>query len=327
MKWFYALGNDQKGPVNSTQLRALAGSGVIGQASLVWHEGMPQWQPYASVAAEVESTMDEATEGAAGDMEVCAYSGEVHARGEMLQYGDHWVAVPHKEAFVASLQQGKEMVAGERMSAMVYVGFWWRVLASTVDFFVKMVPSLIFNIPSYIVQGKQAYDMAEAGGNPTEMVEGFNQMTPLIIGLSILAFVASVAFSMAYETWMVGKYGGTLGKLVCGFRVVRADGAQLSYMAAFGRWWGETLTKFITVVVGYGAMAIGFIGILGVGIAASGGGDAASGAGAAGAIAGMLAVVILGFVLGGFGYWMAAFSKEKKTLHDIMCNTRVVRKM
>lgn len=45
MNWFYAEGNQQNGPVSDTQLEELLSSGKITPATLVWHEGMPGWQP------------------------------------------------------------------------------------------------------------------------------------------------------------------------------------------------------------------------------------------------------------------------------------------
>jgi hypothetical protein len=45
MNWFYAEGNQQAGPVSDSQLDEFLRSGKISPATLVWHEGMPQWQP------------------------------------------------------------------------------------------------------------------------------------------------------------------------------------------------------------------------------------------------------------------------------------------
>lgn len=47
-EWFYALNQEQKGPVSFEQLKALLQAGVISGSSLVWREGMSEW-----TAAEV----------------------------------------------------------------------------------------------------------------------------------------------------------------------------------------------------------------------------------------------------------------------------------
>ncbi|HEU0008219.1 MAG TPA: DUF4339 domain-containing protein, partial [Verrucomicrobiae bacterium] len=45
MNWFYALGGQQQGPVDDGQLDALAAAGTITPDTLVWREGLANWQP------------------------------------------------------------------------------------------------------------------------------------------------------------------------------------------------------------------------------------------------------------------------------------------
>jgi hypothetical protein len=47
--WFYAQGSERVGPVTGQQLMTLIASGQVAQTDLVWHEGMPQWQPAGQV--------------------------------------------------------------------------------------------------------------------------------------------------------------------------------------------------------------------------------------------------------------------------------------
>jgi len=53
-QWFYAEGNrQQRGPLTSEELIALYQSSRIALDTLVWRDGMAQWQPLRSVADEV----------------------------------------------------------------------------------------------------------------------------------------------------------------------------------------------------------------------------------------------------------------------------------
>ncbi len=53
-QWFYAEGNrQQRGPLASEELIALYTSSRIGLDTLVWRDGLPQWQPLRSVADEI----------------------------------------------------------------------------------------------------------------------------------------------------------------------------------------------------------------------------------------------------------------------------------
>ena len=49
-RWFYEDGGQRQGPIEREALEKLVGSGVVGQATLVWREGMAGWTPAAAVA-------------------------------------------------------------------------------------------------------------------------------------------------------------------------------------------------------------------------------------------------------------------------------------
>ncbi len=48
MEWYYAVGTDRKGPVSEEEFQRLVGQGVITSGTLVWREGMANWQPHGS---------------------------------------------------------------------------------------------------------------------------------------------------------------------------------------------------------------------------------------------------------------------------------------
>lgn len=51
MPWYYAENGQQRGPIELAELQGLFTAGQLTGQDLVWTEGMPQWQPAASVAA------------------------------------------------------------------------------------------------------------------------------------------------------------------------------------------------------------------------------------------------------------------------------------
>jgi len=67
MTWYYAVGQQQQGPVTEEQLQALAKDGVVTGDTLVWRDGMGNWQPYRTVGgpAAITSPQPPATPGAA----------------------------------------------------------------------------------------------------------------------------------------------------------------------------------------------------------------------------------------------------------------------
>jgi uncharacterized membrane protein len=50
MTWYYAVGQQQQGPVTEDQLHALAKDGVVTSETLVWRAGLTNWQPYSTIA-------------------------------------------------------------------------------------------------------------------------------------------------------------------------------------------------------------------------------------------------------------------------------------
>ena len=139
--------------------------------------------------------------------------------------------------------------------AFNYAGFWIRFGAIAIDAFILWIANMIIFIPLGILA-------------PTSEENPF-----IILSLMPLLMIAQYAIPAAYDTWFVGKYGATPGKMACKIKVVVADGGRVTYMRAFGRHFAKWLSSMI--------LAIGFI--------------------------------------------MAAFDDEKRTLHDRICETRVVR--
>jgi uncharacterized RDD family membrane protein YckC len=49
MNWYYSDGAKQVGPIEETELNRLVTLGAVRSDTLVWHEGLPSWQPLGVV--------------------------------------------------------------------------------------------------------------------------------------------------------------------------------------------------------------------------------------------------------------------------------------
>ncbi len=76
MEWFYVDNGRRIGPVDESTLETLARAGAVGPGTLVWREGMADWQPYAKARP--------AEPGAAG------------APAAALRYAGFWIRVVAK---------------------------------------------------------------------------------------------------------------------------------------------------------------------------------------------------------------------------------------
>jgi len=322
--WYYAQNNEQKGPASGEELLALERSGLLLPSTLVWKAGLPNWEPWSSVAADVRSAATLAGPAAdrpgppPGEVAVCAYSGQTRPLSLMVKYGDRWVGLEHKDAFLQSLREGAPVARMAGVDELQYVGFWWRVLALIIDGFVLMIPNLLVASPYYYLTFKKA--MANGPAASVDPLQEYKNMDATMIVAYVGSMVGGFLIALVYETWMVGKYGGTVGKLTIGARVAKPDGERLTYLQSFGRYGAKLLNGLIWVGPAYAAMIVGSLMSFGAG--------AKSGAAAGMPVAMMvgMGIMLLWFAVGGFGYYMAGWTKRRQALHDKIARTVVVKK-
>ena len=72
----------------------------------------------------------------------------------------------------------------------------------------------------------------------------------VLIGGQLMISFVGMAIGVAYETFFVGKWGATLGKMAVGIKVVRSNGENVTYMRAFGRVFAKMVSAII-LLIGY----------------------------------------------------------------------------
>ncbi|NLT71081.1 MAG: RDD family protein [Verrucomicrobiaceae bacterium] len=318
--WFYtdALATKQ-GPVDDATLLELNRTGGVTAKSLVWHEEMEDPTPFRAVAGKL---IEADNGGDPVEIGVCAHSGRVCRVEEMLPYGEALIAPEHKETFLQIMMEGATVeITDATHRGAEYVGFWWRSLSSLLDYMIKMVPAMLCMAPYYIVTFTSGITAgAGAGaGDDFQSLTGFTAAMMLAYGFGLLGVLA---VSIVYDTWMVGKYQATAGKMIIGAKVVNPDGLRLTYKRAFLRWLAKKPLNYLIVWIPSG---VGFGLVVAVIAAASNNSEN----NATGFIFAMITGLFLYFALLALCsgvYWMAAFDPEKRALHDRIASTRVVKK-
>ena len=255
MNWYYARGQEQVGPITDAEFEDLVTQGVITIHTLVWHEGMEDWQRFYTIptAAKMQvppkQTPSPADQGAGDEpLYACSECGRFFESADLLNYDGNFLCVQCKPLYFQRLREGAPL--GAR-----YGGFWIRLVASVMDGFIVGVGHVALALVF----------MATVD---------FEGMSDATLGVLMLMMqLMQYAWAVAYETWFIGRFGATPGKMLLGLKVVRPDGGKVTYLRAFGRCFGKYLS---------------------------------------------------GIVLG-MGYLIAAFDAEKRTLHDHICDTRVIR--
>ncbi len=291
MNWFYVENSQQKGPVLEEELAALVQNGTIKIDTLVWREGLPDWQPLVRLRPDLAA-----------------------ATGSPMLSG---TAVPEqsKDLLVQQMREGilTEVAAP---GAMRYVGFWWRFLAAFIDGIIVGVAQQIIQFVIMMILG-----VGMAGVDPKDSSGG----TALLGAFAMIVMVTlSFGLNAAYYTWMVTRYQATLGKLALGFKVVTADGGRVTTMRALGRWAANALLNTIILYIVL-LIPVGLVFALGLG--GMGGLDKLKDNPAmVGWIFALFGAGAVGFGVGAFPWWMAGMDPEKRALHDRICATRVIRK-
>jgi uncharacterized RDD family membrane protein YckC len=131
----------------------------------------------------------------------------------------------------ASTPTGAEVLPAQ--SLMIPVGFGPRVGAYFVDW-------LLMNLLGMLLPANEALLALSKGETITP-----EQVPSVLVHLAIGLFITAV-----YNVGLNGLIGATVGKLLIGAHVVRADGARLGYRRAALRFASE-ITSWLTLGIGF----------------------------------------------------------------------------
>ncbi len=127
-------------------------------------------------------------------------------------------------------------------------GFWIRFVAYLLDaFIVSIAAAVIFGI--FVVVIVLAGESTHLAGESTND----DEISPFIAFGIAIAVLALIVINWLYEALMTSSpRGATLGKQALGLRIVRADGAQLSFGRATARHFLKVMiTPLVPFAIGY----------------------------------------------------------------------------
>ncbi len=259
MKWYYADAGRQVGPVEDAQLDELVRSGAVRDDTLVWREGMANWQPHSAVRGPSKPVpIPAAAVPFASETRFCSECGRPFPAHELVSIGTATVCGQCKPLYMQRVREG-----GQPIGARRYAGFWIRFVAVIIDAIILGVVGFLINLPIQMALGLSA---TRISGDPTTAI-------PMLLGTIGLSIAINLVLQAAYQIYFLHTRGATIGKLALGLKVIRADGGGLSVGQAAGRFFAFLLDSYFT-------LTIGFI--------------------------------------------IAGFDSEKRSLHDRICDTRVI---
>jgi uncharacterized RDD family membrane protein YckC len=134
--------------------------------------------------------------------------------------------------FVQKLKEGVSLP-----TSLNYAGFWIRFVAKIIDWIVMGIAQWVIMIPVGMMMSTNDFTSGQGPSAGFYVMIGVQQL----IGILIPA---------AYNTFFIGRFGATLGKMACQLRVVMPDGGQVSYLRALGRNFAEVISAII-LLIGY----------------------------------------------------------------------------
>lgn len=220
MNWFYALNGQQKGPVSEQEIVQLASTGVINASTLIWRDGLPDWQPVSVALPAALST----------------------APLNAPQIGGIAVPAAQKDLYVQQLREG---VNPALPGAMEYAGFWIR-------FGAKFIDGLIFGFGLLVVMAILGAILHFSGLTviPPDAADRNAPPPAGMIILIVIYYIAALLGRPAYNAILVAKYETTPGKMACGLKVVSENGSRVSTGKAWGRGFAELISG-MTCGIGY----------------------------------------------------------------------------
>ncbi len=241
MNWFYALNNQQAGPVDDAELVRLVQTGVITGGTLIWHSGLPNWQTYDAVrlaAVTAPATTVPAAVLAPGEAQ-CSQCGRVFPADEVVRVGAYEVCAECKPVLLQKLRQGA-LSGDPNASAQPFAGFGIRLGAALLD-------SIILTPFFVVVYGAYFYYLFGTHFNTLSQP----QSTSAILALQSIGIVFTLVLTLllsTYSAFCVSRWGATPGKRICELRIVRGDGGPLTFWRAFGRHCAKSLPRVVPLL-------------------------------------------------------------------------------
>lgn len=179
---------------------------------------------YAPAPTVVVAPPPQAGRSHGGTVAVCSQCRRELCTSSMANYQGRWICPDCQPGFIQMISQRSD--SRRACAEMAYAGFWIRFVASFID-------GLILAAAQYAIGIAIGSGLAD-------------QSTSSMSGLRLVP----LAISGAYEIILTAVGGQTLGKMVCGVSVVRADGTAIGLGRSIARYFAKFVSAF-TLLIGY----------------------------------------------------------------------------
>ena len=224
--WYYADADRQRqGPLSAEELTLRFHQGKLRLDTLVWRDGLGEWQPLREFTSEL------ALHQAPAETFYTPVDPSV-AAAPPITPASPLADSPYAPPTATLVGSHTAVLGGE----VVYAGFWKRVAANIIDsFIVGIVGGIIGAIIGGVLGAAMGMNGGLGGG-------GF-------IAIQLITNLVSITITAGYYAWFHSSINrATLGKMAIGIKVVRTDGEAISFLRGIGRYFAFLLSSLILMI-------------------------------------------------------------------------------
>jgi uncharacterized RDD family membrane protein YckC len=183
-KWYYAVGDEKKGPLPENEFDRLVADGTIAADTLVWRKGMSGWQTLGEVQGEIILLTE---------------------REEMVQ-----TPVARAESRTEKAQEATEARTSLDSARLVYAGGVKRLLAKVIDaVFMFAMATLVDGL------GQRLFPAAQGDGGEIDNLYIITLLIDMLLGMlyltGFLGKFGATPGKMVFNLKVVTSAGGKVG--------------------------------------------------------------------------------------------------------------------
>ena len=103
MQWYYAEGQERKGPFAEEEFQRLVQQGAVTRQTLVWREGMANWEPYSGPIPSISPAVPGST---SRENVACTGCGGIFPRSEVIPLANGAYCATCKTAALQKIKEG-----------------------------------------------------------------------------------------------------------------------------------------------------------------------------------------------------------------------------
>jgi uncharacterized RDD family membrane protein YckC len=234
MKWFYADAGKQVGPLDEAALDDLVRAGVVRDDTLIWCEGMANWQPHAAVRGvrpppPPAPVPPPPPAPAGGSVGFCSECGRQYP-ADQLEISGHSAICPACKSAASAQSISPAAPAAIAGAPGQYAEWPNRALGYLIDSAFVMVVLVALYVVAFMFFGS-ALGLGGTFGSNT--LQGLGTMGCCCL-ISMVP-VSTIAVGLYNKVYLVSQRGYSVGQGVMKIKIVDGQGRLLTFQTALIR--------------------------------------------------------------------------------------------